>query len=256
MQTLRLLSCEESLTHSLLLPAAVSGVIIFTSIIMFKEKVMTDASIKALSGLRDLSMIKWYVIPLLAIVFYIYSKEIKEARRTSDWNAVLSGLTVFGVDFFNETWNGWVLHLTQRSAFWTAPGDTALRTMVGWNIEIMFMFLIAGIIFYNTLSESKNEKIAGVPEKWFWAVGYSIFCVFIECLLNMGGHLVWEYSFWNLSFKGVWLIFLIGYFHFFCFAILVTSFKTIKPKIITVCAIYAAPVIMNILAFGLWGWRY
>jgi hypothetical protein len=45
-----------------------------------------------------------------------------------------------GVDFFNETWNGWVMHFTQRSAFWTTPGETALRVMVGWNIEIIFMF--------------------------------------------------------------------------------------------------------------------
>ncbi len=105
---------------------------------------MTEASLRALDGLRDLTMLKWYVIPLLAIVFYIYAREMKEARRTGNWDAVLAGLTLFGMDFFNETWNGWVLVLTGRSAFWTTPGDTALRTMVGWNIEIMFMFAIAG----------------------------------------------------------------------------------------------------------------
>ncbi len=125
---------------------------------------MTAATEQALSGLRDLSMIKWYIIPLLAIVFYVYSREIKDARKTGDWNAVLAGLTIFGVDFFNETWNGWVLHFTQRSAFWTTPGDTALRTMVGWNIEIMFMFLLVGIIYYNTLSESKKRKLWGFPK--------------------------------------------------------------------------------------------
>jgi hypothetical protein len=27
------------------------------------------------------------------------------------------------------------------------PRDTALCTLVGWNIEIMFMFAIAGILF-------------------------------------------------------------------------------------------------------------
>ncbi|HOG12811.1 MAG TPA: hypothetical protein PLQ77_05540, partial [Smithellaceae bacterium] len=107
---------------------------------------MTAATQQALSGLRDLSTIQWYVIPLLAIVIYIYAREIREARKTADWNAVLAGLTIFGVDFFNETWNGWVLHFTGRSAFWTTPGETALRTMVGWNIEIMFMFLLVGII--------------------------------------------------------------------------------------------------------------
>jgi hypothetical protein len=217
---------------------------------------MTEATIKALNGLRDLSMLKWYVIPLLAIVFYIYTKEIGQARRTGNWNAVLAGVTIFGVDFFNETWNGWVMHCTQRSAFWTTPGDTALRTMVGWNIEIMFMFSIIGIIFYNTLSDSTKEKILGLPEKWFWAIGYSIFCVFVECVLNYGGHLVWEYPFWFRSFQGVWLIFFFGYFHFFCFAILVISLKTLRNKLITVGCIYAVPVVMNILAFGFFGWNY
>jgi hypothetical protein len=217
---------------------------------------MTEATQQALCGLRDLSTMKWYVIPLLAIVAYIYTKEIKEARRTGNWDAVLAGLTVFGADFFNETWNGWVMHLTQRSAFWTTPGDTAFRTLVGWNIEIIFMFLILGIIYYHTLSESKEEKILGIPEKWFWAISFSAFCVFIECLLNIGGQLVWEYPFWCLSFKGVWLIFLIGYFQFFCFAILVIHLKSLMAKLSTVCMIYAVPIVMNILAFGFWGWRY
>ena len=217
---------------------------------------MTPATEQALSGLRDLSMIKWYIIPLLSLVFYVYVREIKEARQTKNWNAVLAGLTIFGVDFFNETWNGWVMHLTQRSAFWTTPGDTALRTMVGWNIEIIFMFLLLGIIFYHTLSESKKEKILGMPEKWFWAIGYSVFCVFVECLLNIGGHLVWEYPFWNLSFKGIWLIFFFGYFTFFSAAILVISLKTLKSKIITVGMIYTVPILMNIAALGFWGWKY
>ena len=217
---------------------------------------MTAATEQALWGLRDLSLLQWYVIPLMAFVFYVYTREIREARLTQNWNAVLAGLTIFGVDFFNETWNGWVMHLTQRSALWTTPGDTALRTMVGWNIEIMFMFLLLGIIFYHTLSESKKEKILGMPEKWFWAIGYSAFCVFIECVLNIGGQLVWEYPFWSLSFKGIWLIFVLGYFIFFCAAILVISLKTLKSKIFTVGMIYAVPIVMNIAAFGFWGWRY
>jgi hypothetical protein len=216
---------------------------------------MTQATVQALQGLRDLSMVKWYIIPLLAIVFYIYTKEIKEARKTGDWNAVFAGATIFGVDFFNETWNGWIMHLTQRSAVWTTPGDTALRTMVGWNIEIMFMFTLLGIIFYHTLT-GKNIKILGIPEKWFWAVVYSAFCVFVECLLNIGGHLVWEYEYWYLSWKGVWLIFLFGYFHFFFFANIVIGLSTIKKKIVAVSIIYAVPLAMNILALGILGWTY
>ncbi len=217
---------------------------------------MTEASKLALEGLRDFSMIKWYVIPLLAIVFYIYAVEIKKARETGNWEAIFAGLTIFGVDFFNETWNGWVFHFTGYSAVWTVPGDTALRTMVGWNIEIMFMFAIAGIIYYHTLTPGKNMKILGLPEKWFWAIGYAVFCVFVECILNYGGHLVWEYPWWERTFAGVWLIFFIGYFHFYVTVILVLMLKTDRARIIAVSCIYAVPILMNIFAFGIMGWNY
>jgi len=216
----------------------------------------TPASQAALDGLRDLTNLKWYVIPLLAIVFYIYTSEIKKARESGNWNAVFAGLTVFGMDFINETWNGWVFHLTQRSAMWTAPGDTALRTMVGWNIEIMFMFAISGIIFYNTLSEDRTEKIMGLPNQWFWAIGYAVFCVFVECLLNMGGHLVWEYPWWHRSFKGVWLSFLFGYFQFYVAAIIVINMKSARNKIITIASLYVIAVVANLIAMGMLGWTY
>jgi len=36
----------------------------------------TPASQLALDGLRDLTTLKWYVIPMLAIVFYIYTVAI------------------------------------------------------------------------------------------------------------------------------------------------------------------------------------
>ena len=217
---------------------------------------MTPATVKALENLRDLSMLKWYVIPLLAIVFYIYTREIKEARANGNWDAVFAGLTIFGVDFFNETWNSWVMVLSGRSAFWTAPGDTALRTMVGWNIEIMFMFSLMGIVYYHSLNPDRKAKILGIPDMWFWAVGYSAFSVFIECFLNMGGHLVWEYAFWERSFQGVWLIFLIGYFHFFCAAIFVITRKAMKTKIISIGVIYSVPILMNILGLGVFHWNY
>jgi hypothetical protein len=182
--------------------------------------------------------------------------EMKKAKESQNWNAIFAGLTIFGMDFFNETWNGWVMVLSNYSALWTAPGPTALRTMVGWNIEIMFMFSIAGIIFYNTIDADKTKKILGIPNQWFWGIGYSIFCVFIECLLNIGGHLVWAYPFWDRTFAGVWLIFLIGYFEFYIAAIIVINLKTNRQKIIAVIIIYSVPIIMNIIGMGIMGWVY
>ena len=217
---------------------------------------MTPASEKALEGLRDLSTLEWYVIPLLAIVFYIYAVEIKKARKSGNWDAIFAGATIFGMDFFNETWNGMVFHATQYSAFWTTPGPTALRTTVGWNIEIMFMFSLLGIIYYNSLLDKKEDKILGIPNRWALAIGYAIFCVFIECVLNAGGLLVWEYPWWYRSFGGVWLIFVFGYFEFFVAALLVIGIKTIKNKIKAVSIIWAIPVILNIIFAGFLGWVY
>ena len=127
----------------------------------------TPASQMALEGLRDLTTLKWYVIPLLAIVFYIYTVELQKARRSGNWDAIYAGLTLFGMDFINETWNGWVFHFTQHSAFWTTPGPTALRTMIGWNIEIMFMFSIAGIAWSKILLPDPKTKILGIPNRAF-----------------------------------------------------------------------------------------
>lgn len=209
----------------------------------------------ALEGLRDWTTLQWYVIPLLAIVFYIYAVEIKKAKQTKNWDAVICGLTVFGMDFLNETWNGWVCWLTQDQAFWTAPGETALRTMVGWNIEIMFMFALNGLVFYYMLSEKKETKILGLPNRWFWAIGLAAFCVLVECFLNLGGHLTWTYPFWNRTFAGVWLIFLIGYFHFYVACILVLNIKTQKKRIIAIVSIYGIAILMNVFA-SIAGWVY
>jgi hypothetical protein len=217
---------------------------------------MTEASLRALDHLRDFSTLKWYVIPLLAVVLYIYAIELRKARHSRNWDPVIAGLTLFGMDFFNETWNGWALNISGRSAFWTAPGDTALRTMVGWNIEIMFMFALAGIVFYYMCAEDRAERVLGLPSRWFWAIAFSAFCVLVECVLNIGGHLVWEYSFWKRSIAGIWLIFLFGYFEFFVAINLVLGLRTLRQKITTVGLIYAVPIIMNVIGMGLLGWRY
>jgi len=217
---------------------------------------MTPESVLALEGLRDLTTIKWYAIPLLALVFYIYVMEIKKARQTGDWNAVLAGLTLFGTDFLFETINGWVFHFTGYSALWTTPGDTALRVTVGWNIEIIFMFLIAGIIYYHTLSSGKTARILGIPEKLFWVFAYAAFCVFVECLLNTGGHLVWAYSFWERTPLGVLPILFCAYTPLFLSPMMIISFKNNRTKIVFMSAIYAAAAAMNIFAFGIMGWTY
>jgi hypothetical protein len=216
----------------------------------------TEASQQALEGLRDLSMLKWYIVPLMGVVIYIYTKEIKNSRETGNWDPILAALVLFGCDFFNETWNGWVFHLSKRSAVWTTPGDTALRVMVGWNIEIILTFALFGLVYYHMLLPDKERKILGLPNRWFFAIFFAAFAVFIEVVLNIGKQLIWEYPWWYRSFGGIWLIFLLGYFYWFAAINIMLEMKTMKSKLIFVGAIYAVPIFLNVLGLGILGWRY
>jgi hypothetical protein len=217
---------------------------------------MTPASEQALKGLRDLSTLQWYVIPLLAVVFYVYTLEIRKARESGNWDAVIAGATLFGADFLFETINGWVFALSGYAALWTTPGPTALRTTVGWNIEIMFMFALAGIIWYNTLPENRFAKVLGIPSRLFWVIVYAAFCVFVECLLNMGGHLIWDWTYYGRSLRGIWPIFFCAYFPLFLSPMLVTGLGSNRAKAVAAGAIYGAAAFMNALGLGILGWIY
>ncbi|MDD2993732.1 MAG: hypothetical protein PHG73_09360, partial [Pygmaiobacter sp.] len=188
--------------------------------------------------------------------FLCVHKRDSPCAQNRELDPVFAGLTVFGLDFFNESWNGWVLAISGRSAVWTAPGETALRTTVGWNIEIMFMFAILGIVFYYSLPEDKSKKVLGISEKWLSAAVYTALCVLIECMLNKAGLLIWEYAWWNRTFAGVWLIYLLGYFIFFAGTIIIISLKTNKQKLTMLGIIYAVPILMNLFGFGIMGWNY
>ncbi len=215
----------------------------------------TEASQRALEGLRDFSMLKWYVVPLFGLVVYAYIKEVKSARETGNWDPILAALVLFGCDFFNETWNGWVFHLSKRSAVWTTPGDTAFRVTVGWNIEIIFIFLLFGLAYYHSLLPRKEDKIMGLPNRWFFAIFYAVVAVVVEVILNLGDLLIWEYPWWNRTFAGIWLIFLLGYFYWFVAINFMLNLKTTKNKLLFVGAIYALPILMSVLA-AILGFQY
>jgi len=203
----------------------------------------TDASLEALSKLRQLNPLTgWYIIPILAIVLYIYGVEIKKARETKNWNTVFAGLTVLGLDLINEIWNALVFAFSNYSAFWTTPSASAYIILIGWNLEIAFMFSIAGITFAKFLPDDKNKKMLGLPNRWAMAIGFSLFCVIVEIFLNWGNYLIWEYVWWN--WYNPVLIFLIGYFHFFVGAFYVYDLPELKDKIKILGIIYGVGIIL------------
>ena len=203
----------------------------------------TDASLEALSKLRQLNPeTGWYIIPILAIVLYIYATEIKQARETKNWSTIFAGLTILGLDLINEIWNGLVFAFSNYSAFWTTPSASAYIILIGWNLEIAFMFSIAGILFAKLLPDDKSQKILGLPNRWALAIGFALFCVVVEIFLNWGDYLIWEYVWWN--WYNPVLIFLIGYFHFFVGAFYVYDLPELRDKIKVVGIIYGIGIIL------------
>jgi hypothetical protein len=204
----------------------------------------TESAAQTLSILRDGSLFQWYVIPLFALVVYVYASEVE--RR--NWSLVFAGLAFWGMDWFNEIWNSLVFHFTQYAPVWGAPGKTAYLILIGLNIEICFMFAIAGITFAKMLPPDRKVRILGLPNRLFIAVTGAAFCVFVEVLLNAVGALTWDYPWWSAG--APWLIFVFGYLTFFLVSFWVFDMPTIRKKMAVLGVIYGVDI-LALLVFGL-----
>jgi hypothetical protein len=204
----------------------------------------TDFAQQALEILRDGSQFRWYVIPLLAIVFYIYTHEIQQRN----WPAVFAGLAFWGADWINEIVNSIFFHLNGTAPLWGAPGGTAYLILIGLNIEIMFMFSISGIVWSKMLLPDPKTKILGLPNRVFIALAGSVFCVFVEVLLNAVNALTWDWPWWDAS--SPWLIFLFGYLWFFVVAFWVHDMGDVKKQARAVGVIWGIAALLA-LVFGI-----
>lgn len=207
----------------------------------------TEFAARAQSILRDPDQFQWYVIPLLALVLYVYVVEVE--RR--NWNVVFAGLAFWGMDWFNEIWNSLVFHFTQYAPVWGAPGKTAYLILIGLNIEISFMFFIAGVVFSKMLPPERSLRILGLPNRLFIGLAGSIFCVLVEILLNAADALTWDYPWWSAS--APWLIVPFGYLHFFLVAFWVHDMRDTRRQLRTLGVIYGV-VVAELVAFGGLGW--
>jgi len=186
----------------------------------------TKAAAQALSILRDPNQFQWYAIPLLLIAVYVYAGEIQGRR----WSVVFGGLAFWGMDWFNEVWNGLVFHFTNYAPVWSAPGRTAFLILIGVNIEIVLTFAVLGVTFCKLLPADRRLKVMGVPNRWFLVCAMSAGCVVIEYFLNWANALIWESWWWNVRMP--WLIFLIGYVPFFIAAFVVHDMKDTRRQAI------------------------
>jgi hypothetical protein len=203
-----------------------------------------EGSAEALAILRDGAQFKWYVIPLFLVVLHFYVDEI----RMKNWSAILAGLAFFLMDAFNEIWNGLFFTGTNRYAgVWMCSFPTAYESLIGWNIEIMFMFLILGLASTKLLPKDKDAKVFGIiNNRHFFGIVFAWICVVVEIILNSIGALIWNYWWWDATFP--WLIFVLGYLPFFMIAYVVYDLPKLKHQILVV-SIMAALVLVSLLVF-------
>jgi hypothetical protein len=144
------------------------------------------------------------------------------------------------------------LRFTHYAPIWAEPGPTAYLILVGLNIETMFMFAVAGLIWTKMLHPDKNFNYFGIPNRWAVAIAGSLFSVFVEYLLNSVNALTWDYPWWNR-----WMplpIFLFGYLWFFLVAFWVYDMTDFKRKLQVVGALWAVDMFGLILFAGILKW--
>ncbi len=208
----------------------------------------SEAAQQALSVLRDPSHFQWYVITLLGIVVFIYASEFHAGR----WSLIFAGLAFWGADWINEILNSVFFHFNGYAPLWGTPGQSAYVILIGLNIEIMFMFAIAGIAWSKFLLPDPKTKILGIPNRWAVALAGSAVSVIIELLLNRIGVLTWDWSWWDANTP--WLIFIFGYLWFFVVAFWVHDMHDVKKQAKAVGGLWGLAAAM-VLIFGVGlGW--
>jgi hypothetical protein len=208
---------------------------------------MPETSRQILAALRNGSNFQWYVIPLLAFAIYVYAAEAEK----KNWSLILAGLAFWGIDWFNEIWNGVFFHLNGYAPLWGTPSNSALVILAGLNIEVMLMFSIDGILWTKFLPAKRSSKILGVNSRWFIAFFASVLSAAIEVLLNKFNVLVWLYPWWDAN--SPWLMFLYGYLLPFLFIFWLFDLDDLPKKIKIVGGIWAFDIIALTVFIGL-GW--
>lgn len=226
--------------------------------------------------------LKWYIVPLFVIWFFLIVNEIRQKRFS-----VVFGAAAFWLwDVFNETWNAMV-YATTGQPVWgtTAAGGSALQILVGYNIEISFMFFILGMLtckllktsegyegqgffdanknwlddpnnMYYKANKKKSEltpeeyktKVKAILNRIGVIVFGSIAAVIIEILLNKCNVLTWEKPWWQPNFP--FILFLIGYVPFYVAAVVIHDLPR-KWQLIGLGAILFVVVLLLIISGSL-----
>ena len=198
---------------------------------------------QALSILRSPENFQWYVIPLLALVVYVYANEISK----KNWKGIAAGLSLYLVHWFYEIINA-LIQYGSGHALWTVPAGTAFLLLVGVGIELSLMFSIAGLVMSKVLPEDPKMKILGVNNRIFFAVVNAALFSFIEIFLAQTPAFHWVYPWW-----GAFPVFVTVYIPFFVVSFLCYDWKP-KMQVRVIGSLFAVDVLMMVIFAGILKW--
>jgi hypothetical protein len=208
----------------------------------------TSATRAAEQLVRDPSLFKWYAVALLAFVAYAYAVEVERERL----DIVAAGLALWLADWFNEIVNALVLQATGTAPLWATTGPTAYQFLVGLNVEISFMFALAGIVYAKLLPPDPRARVLGMPNRLALALGLSVVSVLVELFLHATGTFHWHWWWWNVASAPVIVVF--GYLWFYLYAAWVFDAPTPRKRWTRVGGLAAVDAAMA-LVFGVgFGW--
>ena len=198
---------------------------------------------QALDLLRNPDYFQWYVIPLLALVMYVYANEFSK----KNYKAIAAGLALYGVHWFYEILNAMIQHFSGH-ALWTVPTGTSYLLLVGVGIELSLMFAIAGLVMSKFLPEDPKKKILGINNRLFFAImnaaGFSI----IEIFLATTPAFHWVYNWW-----GAIPVFVTTYIPFFLAAFLCYDWRP-KTQKRFLAIVWGIDVVAMIVFAGILHW--
>ncbi len=202
-----------------------------------------QATEAALRLLRSGDPFQWYVITLLALVVYVYFREIKNGN----WKSIAAGLSLYMVHWFVEIVNALICHFS-GNALWTVPTGTAFLILVGVGVELSLMFVIAGVVFSLILPDDPKVKVLGVPNRLFFAVVNAAFFSIFEIFLAKTPAFVWVYPWW-----GAVPVFITVYIPFFVVSMYSYDWKPKTQKVV-IGTMFAINAIMMIVFAGILKW--
>jgi hypothetical protein len=198
---------------------------------------------QALDILRSGEPFQWYVIALLAFVFYVYFNEMQKRN----WKVIAAGLSLYMVHWLAEIINALICHFSGH-ALWTVPTGTAFLLLVGVGVELSFMFSIAGLIFAKILPEDPKMKIFGIPNRLFIAICNAAFFSIFEIFLAKTPAFHWVYPWW-----GVLPVFITVYIPFWVVGLYCHDWKPKTQKTV-IGTLFLINAVSLVVFAGILGW--